>query len=62
MHDWYLTGAVVNLLDSNGLCGACVDDARVVLNRDELTFVIKHAPVLLKETVHLVAEGSGETR
>jgi hypothetical protein len=50
-HDWNLTWSVMNLLDRNGSCCTCVDDAAVVLDRDELAFVVKDRPVLLNEAV-----------
>ena len=50
-HDRNFSWAVMNLLDRNGSCGTCIDDTAVVLDRDELAFVIKDGPVFLNEAV-----------
>jgi len=41
----------MNLLDRNGSCCTCIDDTAVVLDRDELAFVVKDRPVFLNEAV-----------
>ena len=51
VHDRNLPWAVMNLLDRNGSCGTCIDDTAVVLDREELAFVIKDRPVFLNEAV-----------
>ena len=50
-HDRNLTWSVMNFLDRNGSCCTCVDDTAVVLDRDELAFVVKDRPVFLNEAV-----------
>jgi hypothetical protein len=47
-HDGYLAGAIVNILDAYRAGAAGVNGTLVVLDRDELTLVIKHGPVLLQ--------------
>jgi hypothetical protein len=46
-HDWYFSGAVVNFLDADWPCAACIDQAFVVLYGDDLSLVIKNGPILL---------------
>ena len=46
----------MNLLDRNGSCCTCIDDTAVVLDRDELAFVVKDRPVFLNEAVHRCLE------
>ena len=50
-HDRNLPWPVMNLLDRNGSCCTCIDDTAVVLDRDELAFVVKDRPVFLNEAV-----------
>ena len=50
-HDRILLWAIMNLLDRNGSCCTCIDDTAVVLDRDELAFVVKDRPVFLNEAV-----------
>ena len=50
-HDRNLTWSVMNFLDRNGSCCTRVDDTAVVLDRDELAFVVKDRPVFLNEAV-----------
>ena len=50
-HDRNLPWAIMNLLDRNGSCCTCIDDTAVVLDRDELAFVVKDRPVFLNEAV-----------
>ncbi len=50
-HDRNLPWPVMNLLDRNGSCCTCIDDTAVVLDRDELAFVLKDRPVFLNEAV-----------
>ena len=46
----------MNLLDRNGSCNTCIDDTAVILDRDELAFVIKDRPVFLNEAVDCCSE------
>ena len=46
----------MNLLDRNGSCNTCIDDTAVILDRDELAFVIKDRPVFLNEAVDCRSE------
>ncbi len=46
-HDRNLSWAVMNLLDRTGSCVTCIDDTAVILDRDELAFVVKDRPVFL---------------
>ena len=50
-HDRNLPWPVMNLLDRNGSCRTCIDDTAIVLDRDELAFVVKDRPVFLNEAV-----------
>ena len=50
-HDRNLPWPVMNLLDRNGSCCTCIDYTAVVLDRDELAFVVKDRPVFLNEAV-----------
>ncbi len=50
-HDRNLPWPVMNLLDRNGSCCTSIDDTAVVLDRDELAFVVKDRPVFLNEAV-----------
>jgi hypothetical protein len=56
MHDRNLPWAIMNLLDRNGSCVTCIDDTAVILDRDELAFVIKDRPVFLNEAVDCCSE------
>jgi hypothetical protein len=56
-HDRDLAGAIVDLFNADGLGGARVNYARIILDWDELTFVIKDAPVLVKKAIDLLAKG-----
>jgi hypothetical protein len=44
-HDRNLPWAVMNLLDRYGSCVTCIHDTAVILDRDELAFVVKDRPV-----------------
>ena len=55
-HDRNLPWPVMNLLDRNGSCCTCIDYTAVVLDRDELAFVVKDRPVFLNEAVHRCLE------
>jgi hypothetical protein len=46
----------MDFLDGNMLCGARVNNARVVLHGDKLAFISKHGVVLLDQTVDLCTE------
>ena len=50
-HDRNLPWAVMNLLDRNESCFTCINDTAVILDRDELAFVLKDRPVFLNEAV-----------
>ncbi len=54
-HNWDLAGAIVNVLDANRAGAAGVDGALVIFDRDELTLVIKHRPILLQKRIYLRA-------
>ena len=47
-HNRYFAGAVINILDAYRAGAACIDRTLVVLDRDELAFVIEHRPVFLQ--------------
>ena len=55
-HDWDLAGAIVNFLDGDGLRQPGVDVASIILNGDELPFIVENAPIFLNKTIDLVAD------
>ena len=61
-HNWYLTWAIVDLLDADGTGGASVDDALVVLDWNELSFVVENGPRALDEAIHLIPDSAIEVR
>ncbi len=56
-HDRYFSGAVVNFLDADRPCAACIDQAFVVLYGEELSLVIKNGLILLQEFMNSVLHG-----
>jgi hypothetical protein len=50
-HDWNFPWTIMYLLDRNGSCCTRINDTAVVLDRDELAFVVKDRPVFLNEAV-----------
>jgi hypothetical protein len=48
-HDRNLSRTVMNLLDCNGSGVTGINNAAVVLDRDELTFIVEDRPVFLNE-------------
>jgi hypothetical protein len=62
LHDWNLAWAMMDFLYGNGFCGSCVDDTRIVLDRDKLTLIIKYTPILLEKAVNLIAQGCLQMR
>ena len=61
-HNWYLTWAIVDLLDADGIVGVSVDDALVVLDGNELSFVVENGPLALDEEIHLILDSAIEVR
>ena len=61
-HNWYLAWAIVDLLDADGMGVASVDDTLVVLDGNELSFVVKNGPIALDEAIHLIPDSAIEVR
>jgi len=61
-HNWYLVRAIVDLLLADGMGGASVDDALVVLDGNELSFVVKNGPIALDEAIHLIPDSAIKVR
>jgi len=61
-YNWYLPRAIVDLLDADGTSGASVDDALVVLDWNELSFVVENGPIALDEAIHLIPDSAIEVR
>ncbi len=55
-HDRNLPWTIMYLLDPNGYCCTRINDTAVVLDKDELAFVVKDRPVFLNEAVDCCLE------
>ena len=52
----------MDLLDADGIAGVSVDDALVVLDGNELSFVVENGPLALDEEIHLILDSAIEVR
>ena len=55
-HDGRFTWAVVDFSYGNWASGTSVDNARVVLDRDKLPFIVEYQPILLQQAINLLLD------